>query len=760
MPTPKAGESEKDFVDRCIPIVMNDGSAEGSDQAVAMCHSMFKDHQTKALRIAATQKGIGYVAAKSISDAPNLRDRFNAACCCCKYFQAIAGAMDNTGVCTLYEFPAQGDWVCDSFEAMPPPDVAEQVAEAIVEAMPEMAGDGMMSYGGEIKSLGNGHIGGYLVRFGSPQDTDAEGEYFDATTDYGFQKGEEISSPVWLNHCQPLQTSNGKAIAVREPIGQSTLKMVDDGIVIDAILYERAQYEKLLDKLGWSSGTADHTIKRVKNGKAIHIARWHLGLDASVTPKPGEPRNAVVSIKSLTQHPKAEAEAGVLTPAPQATVTASNVKTTVIAAQSAEEKKEMEKAELEAALAPLVSKVDALAEETAKNTKALKQEPANGGAVGYQVEPDEKRPYKSIKTDKTGRILDATGYGEFLQDVQRAETERSVSSRLAQVHDASLKGMKATGLNVAIPSQGGFFAQTDHSQELVRNMFSVGSILNSVRYIGLGPNADSVTINGVDETSRASTLWGGIVAYWVAEATAPTATKPKFREIRLEPKGLSALYYATDKLLRVAPALGSLVAEGFREAMTFKVEDAIINGNGAGKPLGLLAAPLLASGGSTVSVAKETGQGAATVLTTNLSNMWARMFSQSKANAVWLINTDTNPQLDELSIAAGTAALEPRFVNYGPDGLLRIKGRQVMEVEHCMTLGTQGDIILWDPSTYLFTDLGAMAEASSIHVAFTTAETAFRFLYYCDGQPQLANALTPAHGNNTLSTQVVLDTRS
>lgn len=45
MPKPKDGESEKDFVDRCIPMVMHDGSAESSDQAVAMCHTMFKQHK-------------------------------------------------------------------------------------------------------------------------------------------------------------------------------------------------------------------------------------------------------------------------------------------------------------------------------------------------------------------------------------------------------------------------------------------------------------------------------------------------------------------------------------------------------------------------------------------------------------------------------------------------------------------------------------------------------------------------------------------
>ena len=36
MPNPKKGESQKDFVSRCIPIVLEDGTAEDQDQAVGV----------------------------------------------------------------------------------------------------------------------------------------------------------------------------------------------------------------------------------------------------------------------------------------------------------------------------------------------------------------------------------------------------------------------------------------------------------------------------------------------------------------------------------------------------------------------------------------------------------------------------------------------------------------------------------------------------------------------------------------------------
>jgi HK97 family phage major capsid protein len=192
----------------------------------------------------------------------------------------------------------------------------------------------------------------------------------------------------------------------------------------------------------------------------------------------------------------------------------------------------------------------------------------------------------------------------------------------------------------------------------------------------------------------------------------------------------------------------------FTEELIFQVEDAIVNGTGAGQPLGFTLAPCL------VSQAKETGQVAATIVSANLSKMWSRLPARSQANAVWLVNVDCQPQLDELSIPAGTAALQPRFVNYGPDGLLTIKGRPVIPVEYCASLGAVNDICLVDLAKYRLIRKGGVEQASSIHVLFTTGEQTFRAFYRCDGQPVPRSAVTPFKGVNTLSPFIVLLVRS
>lgn len=47
MPTPRKGESQKEFVSRCIPIVTKEGTAESQDQAIAICYSMYRQYKKK-----------------------------------------------------------------------------------------------------------------------------------------------------------------------------------------------------------------------------------------------------------------------------------------------------------------------------------------------------------------------------------------------------------------------------------------------------------------------------------------------------------------------------------------------------------------------------------------------------------------------------------------------------------------------------------------------------------------------------------------
>jgi HK97 family phage major capsid protein len=210
----------------------------------------------------------------------------------------------------------------------------------------------------------------------------------------------------------------------------------------------------------------------------------------------------------------------------------------------------------------------------------------------------------------------------------------------------------------------------------------------------------------------------------------------------------------TDELVSDAAALGGELQSMFAHELTFQVEDAIVEGTGAGQPLGYTVGALPAVDRERDEPGRGDDQHHQPVEDVGAL---ARALAEQRGLAV---NVDTQPQLDFLTIPAGAGALEPRFVNYGPDGILRIKGRPVVPVEYCATLGTSGDIALVDLSKYRLIRKGGVEQASSIHVLFTTGQQTFRAFYRCDGQPMPRAAITPFKGSNTQSPFIVLATRS
>jgi len=140
--------------------------------------------------------------------------------------------------------------------------------------------------GAAVKSVESGEVEGLLVVFGNPDATDLENEFFTKDTDFGRQR----ETPIWLNHAQPVKTASG-IILVEEPIGYGALEVTDEGVIIRGLLDAKYRYlAQIARELGWSSGTAAHLVMREQVGKATFIKRWLLGLDASITPTPAEPR--------------------------------------------------------------------------------------------------------------------------------------------------------------------------------------------------------------------------------------------------------------------------------------------------------------------------------------------------------------------------------------------------------------------------------------------------------------------------------------
>ena len=671
MPYANVPESKQDEMKRCVESVMGDGKDEQA--AIAICY-------TSVVEGKALPDGLKYGARNSRGDASRLQ--------------------------MIHDYAVENGAACGD-------------AEKSVDL------DSLVTFGASVKALGDGRVGGYLVKFSTANDPDMTGDYFTASTDFG----DADKSPVLYHH--GLDVKVGKRV-----IGDATLRRDEVGIWAEAQLKMRDAYEQTIyklaeaGKLGWSSGTASHLVERKAQGNAQEITRWPLGLDASLTPTPAEPRNSATPIKSLSipsmlDLPETEQE------------------NRSAEQQTANEQPTTKSLGDQAMSEEIVNEIKALADKVnALETTIKSAPPIKTLGNGIEIK-DNERPFKSIGDQLMAIKAQATG----------EITERQYNGLKAVTADH----MKATGASEASAVDGGYLLQPEFSNELRNLIYTPGGLLGNVRVAGIGPNSNSKIVNRIDETSRANgSRFGGVLAYWLGEAGTYTASRPKLRQDEVKLGKVTGLYYATDELLQDATALASEVPFAFAEEIRFKVEDAIWEGNGVGMPAGITTSPAV------VSVAKEAAQSADTVVYENVIKMYARLFpaSQRSNTTAWFVNNDVLPQLNTLVQVGGTAAIPAKFVDWGADGVMRMMGRPVIPIEYASTLGDLYDIMLVDLAYYDAIDKGGLQGASSIHVAFTTGEQVFRWTYRFGGQPKIKSAVTPFKGSNTVSAFVALAERA
>jgi len=329
-------------------------------------------------------------------------------------------------------------------------------------------------------------------------------------------------------------------------------------------------------------------------------------------------------------------------------------------------------------------------------------------------------------------------FGEFLQAVAFAGMPgRSADPRL----------FAASGASSGVPSDGGFLVRTDWSLALLEKAMIAAVLAPKCKRIQIGAGSDGLEAPYVDESSRATgSRWGGVQVYRAAEAAAVTATKPKLGKFELRLEDLKGLFYATDRLLRDAVALEAIAMSAFPDEFAFKLDDEILRGTGAGQCQGILNA------GALVTVAKESGQAADTIVAENVMKMHSRLLARNMGGAIWYINQEILPQLYTMAVAIGVGGvpvyMPANGLSSAPFGTLF--GRPVQPLEQASGLGDLGDIVLADLGEYLLIDK-PMTSASSMHVRFIYDEMTFRWTWPVNGRPIPATATTPYKATSATS---------
>ncbi len=323
-------------------------------------------------------------------------------------------------------------------------------------------------------------------------------------------------------------------------------------------------------------------------------------------------------------------------------------------------------------------------------------------------------------------------FGDFLHSIKR---------------NASDPRLKALGEGT--DSAGGFLVPEEFRATLLGRTLERSVVRPYATKIPMA--SDTINIPKVVDSSHASSLFGGVVAYWTEEAGSKTAVDPVFGSVKLIAKKLTGYTYASDELLDdSAIGLEALLLQQFSTAIAWFEDLAFLRGTGVGQPHGIFA-----SG----AVVQPFRAAVNAVSLADLGACMARMLPESLygPSTVWILSPAVLAQLTQLvstvitwlpgSMTGGGAA------NRIPATIL---GMPFIVTEKVPTLGTTGDIGLYDLSYYLIGDRQDLRIDTSIHTRFTTDETAWRFVERVDGQSWMDATFTPYNSGSTLSPFVQL----
>jgi HK97 family phage major capsid protein len=263
--------------------------------------------------------------------------------------------------------------------------------------------------------------------------------------------------------------------------------------------------------------------------------------------------------------------------------------------------------------------------------------------------------------------------------------------------------------------------------------------------------APTVSFNARVDKNHSTSVSGGFTVSRRAETVDGGTSRMQFEQVTLVANEEFGGAFATERIINDSPqSFVAIIRAGMSTEFVANLMNERINGTGTGERQGILSTPCK------ISVAKETGQTAATIVKENIDKMEARCWRYNRA--VWIANMNTRPQLKSLVQVVGTGGNAVPYFQ-GSGGQETLSGRPIFFSEFAKTVGTEGDLMLIVPSEYLEGTYESEQYAESIHVRFMAAERAFRFYRRNDGQWWWRSALTPKNGS-TLSPVVTLATRS
>lgn len=273
-------------------------------------------------------------------------------------------------------------------------------------------------------------------------------------------------------------------------------------------------------------------------------------------------------------------------------------------------------------------------------------------------------------------------------------------------------------LQVGTNSEGGYIVPQEFETTLLEALQDINEIR---RYC-------NVIQTGSDRNIPVESSMGA--AAWTAEEAAFTESDPAFGRVTLSAYKAATIIKVSEELLQDAFFdVSGYLARNFGKRFGLLEEAAFVNGDGSGKPTGIVQ-------GSSLGV---TAAGAAAITADELLDLYHALSRPYRAGAVWMMKDSTAKLIRKLKDGNNQYLWQPGLQAGQPDTLL---GRPVV-VSDAMPAATTGNksVIFGDLSYYTVADRAGVAVQRLNELYAANGQVGFRAFKRTDGKVTLSSAI-------------------
>ena len=352
--------------------------------------------------------------------------------------------------------------------------------------------------------------------------------------------------------------------------------------------------------------------------------------------------------------------------------------------------------------------------------------------------------------------LDKVKKPEFKKVPDMKANAREIAFEGGPANDRSYKGMfGATNYNedeirafrdsmqAGIPSGGGMSVPEPVSEkwlddalpeEIIRPRAQVWAMESGTRKVPAWDWTDMST----------GAAFGGFTMAWTAELGTATAQTGKLRAISLTAYKGGIFVDASSEVVADGLGFAGQIEVALKKSIAQGMEKYFLSssGTGVGCPKSVI------NDDSLISVSKETGQAADTLVFSSICKIFKHMYPGGRDDFVWIANHSCIEQLIQgMNVSIGTSGSWIPVLN-DKDGTFKILGKEVVFTPHLPALGTANDLVFADLSQYYVGIRRDMRIQSSDIPSWTEDLRSYRILVRFDGMGSWDKAASPAHGDD------------